>query len=93
MQAAWTVNTIPASKPPTFHQQYYVPNHKIAIPTQTMSSKVPDEYISNELAMKRVFWPQSKSTSGFTKNEPRHVNKNEVIHLKPNQNIPLIYHT
>lgn len=65
-----------------------MPVHKTALLTQAMSPKVPDEYISNELAMKRVFWPQSSScltNKAITKDESQHVNINEFIFLKPNK--------
>lgn len=68
MRAAWTVDTISTSQQPTFHQQYYRPNHVI-------SPKAPDEYVSNEFSVKRVFWPQSFNSKNDAIKRPLHVNR------------------
>lgn len=68
MRAAWTVDTISTSQQPTFHQQYYRPNHVI-------SPIAPDEYVSNEFSVKRVFWPQGFNSKNETIKQPLHVNR------------------
>lgn len=53
MRPAWSINTIPASP-----QQYPRANHKT---TPSTPPKVPGEFDSNDLTVKRIFWSQSKT--------------------------------
>lgn len=67
MRAAWTINPIPPTpQQQSTHQQHYlIANQKSPPLTQEMPTKVPEEYVSNEFAVKRVFLTQNKNASYF----------------------------
>lgn len=80
MRAAWTINSIPASQ-----QNHYQSNQQQVQPsTQNMSTKLPEDYISNELVGKHVYWPQNvyfnrKTSAGNEQIQQSHHHQSQMV--------------